>query len=303
MYRHREIGANIHLLKGEKKQMKRTSPRIAALILCCICITQSLIACSSKSSNKETNTQSVTTSVRNETTTEQRSESLTESESSTVTGNNSQSSNDISKDVYEEKISYYMDLVESLQDELLEVKEQNYIEAREYEQKISELEGTVQTLLNKMEAILTGNAGDSIAPSNKDDNSSNQLPSPDGIVAKSDFQYVVNGGSVTIVGYLGKEYDVEIPSVIDGMPVVAIGEAAFKGSDVTSVIIPSSVKLIDWFAFAECTSLCKITIPYSVKSVSYGAFDYCPKNLQIICEKGSYIEAYALSWGMNVVAN
>jgi hypothetical protein len=210
-----------------------------------------------------------------------------------------QTNHNITEDVYEEKVKYYSELVSALQAELLEVKEQSYIKESEYTQKISELENTVQTLINKMEDILTGSQDKDIYPSHKDDG---QSPSPDGIVAKSDFEYSEKDGAVTILGYTGSEYDLEIPSTINGLPVVAIGEDAFRGSRVTSVAIPSSVKTIDWFAFAQCTSLQEITIPFSVTSISYGAFDYCPKNMTVICQKGSYAEAYALSWGMSVLA-
>ena len=96
--------------------------------------------------------------------------------------------------------------------------------------------------------------------------------------------------------------DLNIPSAIDGMPVVAIGDEAFKGMQIRSVVIPSGVKEIGWFAFSACTVLESVTLPSSVTSIGYGAFDYCPKSFKVICEKGSYAEAYAISWGMNLSA-
>ena len=122
------------------------------------------------------------------------------------------------------------------------------------------------------------------------------------ISKKNDFEYTLKDGKAVITKYVANSSTVEIPARIDGYTVYAIGESAFKNSNIQSVTVPNTVRLIDWFAFAGCTSLKSVTIPSSVTLVEYGAFDYCPKSMQIHCEKGSYIEAYALSWGMNVVA-
>ena len=108
----------------------------------------------------------------------------------------------------------------------------------------------------------------------------------------------MSGGTVTITGYTGSMIDVEIPSTIDGLSVTRIGEDAFKNALIRSVTIPSSVREIDWFAFSGCTCLESVTIPSSVLTINYGAFDYCPKSMKVYCEKGSYAEAYAKSWGM-----
>lgn len=274
--------------------MKNARIKIIAAIVCCTCIGISAIGCSTSSRSEQTSNRPSPAKTEAQTSHMYVTETPTEQESVTE-----QTNHNITEDVYEEKVKYYSELVSALQAELLEVKEQSYIKESEYTQKISELENTVQTLINKMEDILTGSQDKDIYPSHKDDG---QSPSPDGIVAKSDFKYSEKDGAVTILGYTGSEYDLEIPSTIDGKPVVAIGEDAFRGSRVTSIVIPSSVKTIDWFAFAQCTSLKEITIPFSVTSISYGAFDYCPKNMTVICQKGSYAEAYALSWGMSVLA-
>ena len=274
--------------------MKNTTAKAIAAITLCACIGLAAIGCSTSQDEQDTTSAKIPSKTETHTSSTYVTESANEHESVTV-----QTNNDISEDAYKEKVKYYSELVSALQAELLEVKEQSYIKESEYTQKIQDLENTVQTLINKMEDILTGNQDKIPSPSYKDDADNS---SPDGIVAKSDFEYSVNNGTITIMGYLGTEYDVVIPSTVDGLPVVAIGEDAFRGARVTSISIPSSVKTIDWFAFAQCTSLKEITIPFSVTSISYGAFDYCPKDMKIICPKGSYAEAYALSWGLYVIS-
>ena len=59
-----------------------------------------------------------------------------------------------------------------------------------------------------------------------------------------DFTYTNINGTITITGYTGTAAVVTIPSTIDGLPVVTIGngvESAFYGTNVTSVIIPNTV--------------------------------------------------------------
>ena len=201
--------------------------------------------------------------------------------------------NDINKDRYEEQIKYYMELTDDLQAELLKLKEQSYIDECQYKLQITTLEQTVQNLKDTISAFSRGEAQ---TPSINGDSS----PSPDKVVEKSDFKYTTEGGQVTITAYIGTAIDVKIPSNIDGFPVTKIGEGAFKNTLIRSVELPSSVRVIDWFAFSGSTCLESITIPTSVLSIEYGAFDYCPKTMKVYCQKGSYAEAYAKSWGMVV---
>lgn len=63
--------------------------------------------------------------------------------------------------------------------------------------------------------------------------------------------------------------------------VMSIGENAFYGSGLTSIVIPGSVKSIGIQALCECSGLTSVTIPNSVVSIGYRAFDGC-SNLQTI---------------------
>ena len=65
------------------------------------------------------------------------------------------------------------------------------------------------------------------------------------------------------------------------------------GGDITSVIIPDSVKKIDKCAFYYCDKLTGITIPDSVKSIGQDAFSNTDKQFIIQCSFGSYAEEYA----------
>ena len=55
-----------------------------------------------------------------------------------------------------------------------------------------------------------------------------------------------------------------------------LGKEAFSGyTSLTSVVIPSSVTMIDYNAFAYCTSLTSVVIPEGVTEIGFGAFDNC----------------------------
>ena len=175
----------------------------------------------------------------------------------------------------------------------LKLKEEAYIDECEYQLQITSLEQTVQNLKDMIAAIQNSETKLPV---------SNNNTTPDKVVAKTDFKYTTENGQVTITGYNGTNIDIEIPSNIDGLPVTSVGEEAFKNAMIRSVIIPSSVREIGWFAFSGCTCLESVNIPSSVLSIEYGTFDYCPKTMTVNCEKGSYAEAYALSWGIKVSA-
>ena len=105
-------------------------------------------------------------------------------------------------------------------------------------------------------------------------------------------------GAVVITEYLGTDSDVTVPAMLDGLPVLTIGENAFRGKKVTSVVIPEGVRTLDWFAFYGCNELKSITLPASLTMVEYGAFDGCRSTLTVQCPVGSYAAAYAVGCGM-----
>jgi hypothetical protein len=68
-----------------------------------------------------------------------------------------------------------------------------------------------------------------------------------------------------------------------------INESLFSNcTNLTSVIIPSSVKTIDDSAFKDCTSLTSVIIPSSVKTIGSDVFSGC-NNLSNVTFKGNPI--------------
>ena len=88
--------------------------------------------------------------------------------------------------------------------------------------------------------------------------------------------YFNDDGTVAILCYDGYDYELDIPSTLDGYTVTKIDNSAFMDcTNLTSITIPDSVTTIDNAAFRNCTSLISITIPDSVTFIGSSAFINC----------------------------
>ncbi len=91
-----------------------------------------------------------------------------------------------------------------------------------------------------------------------------------------DFNYEENRQGIRITNYAGSSKIVNIPSEINGKPVVEIGRTAFgECRGVEEIILPETIEVIDDYAFSKCTDLKKIRIPDSVKSIGEYVFKDC----------------------------
>lgn len=65
-----------------------------------------------------------------------------------------------------------------------------------------------------------------------------------------------DGSYYTVVGIGScKQSSIVVPSEHDGLPVCAIGDTAFKKTDITHVILPSTITTIAYDAFEDCKKL------------------------------------------------
>lgn len=94
-------------------------------------------------------------------------------------------------------------------------------------------------------------------------------------VASSQLYYTIAGGEVTITGAPSNVDRLVIPSVIEGYPVTAISEGAFKNRFIDSITFPNSLKTIGNEAFYESWGFASITIPKNVAHIGIGAFYSC----------------------------
>ncbi|MDR0514596.1 MAG: leucine-rich repeat protein, partial [Coriobacteriaceae bacterium] len=86
----------------------------------------------------------------------------------------------------------------------------------------------------------------------------------------SDFVF---DGAGTILDYLGTDKDPVIPQRLQGKPVTAIGERAFRNKGLTGVTLPNGLLIIGEGAFAE-NSLVDVTFSNTIRTIGRGAFAF-----------------------------
>lgn len=78
-----------------------------------------------------------------------------------------------------------------------------------------------------------------------------------------------------------EDYEVTVPDIYNGLPVVEVGEKAFyEGRGIQSIVLPDTVAKISNWSFAYST-IAEIYIPGSVKVIESYAFHHC-NYLQIL---------------------
>jgi hypothetical protein len=80
-----------------------------------------------------------------------------------------------------------------------------------------------------------------------------------------------SGASVKILRYFGEKKEVQIPPIIQELPVTEIGDNAFRDNQLVRVYIPDSITIIGNWAFAN-NQLTDVEIPESITSLGKGVF-------------------------------
>lgn len=102
----------------------------------------------------------------------------------------------------------------------------------------------------------------------------------------SDFEYSVIEGKVSITGYSGKSDTVVIPEKIDNHPVTSIGCNAFMNSNIKSLTISDSIRVIRDYAFLNCENLKEVDFGNGIQDIDASAFENCVKLEKIILKDG-----------------
>lgn len=117
-------------------------------------------------------------------------------------------------------------------------------------------------------------------------------------------QYTHIEGGYSVTGYSGTDREIVIPNFYEGEPVIEIGEQAFLTTNINSIVIPDSVKVIRGSAFTGCslnsvdlgkgvtriesyafdsTSLSKVFLPESIEFIDSSTFAYCYSITDVYC--------------------
>lgn len=105
-------------------------------------------------------------------------------------------------------------------------------------------------------------------------------------VTSGDVKYSGNINLPSIVRVSGQEYQVtsiggyafddcsNLTSIVIPSSITSIGERAFINcKNLTSVTIPPSIKIINWYTFYGCRSLKSVVVPSSVETIGIAAFE------------------------------
>ena len=84
-----------------------------------------------------------------------------------------------------------------------------------------------------------------------------------------------DGTYAEVIGYEGTATKIRIAETYNGLPVTKIYKDVFREKDITSVIIPDSIKEIGDYAFYYCKSLTCVIIGNGVTSIGEYAFREC----------------------------
>lgn len=113
-----------------------------------------------------------------------------------------------------------------------------------------------------------------------------------------DYIYDEYDNYTTIVSYNGNDTNIEIPTYIEGKPVLTIEDSAFYGNhSVKKIIISKNVIRVGHQAFIGCSKLQEIYIPSSVLEFGRFALDNCPKLKKIIVKKNSNADKLLTEYG------
>lgn len=97
--------------------------------------------------------------------------------------------------------------------------------------------------------------------------------------AASDFDYQLLDSleGVVLLRYTGKAQEIILPQEIEGFPVQRIEGRAFYSTNVKTVVIPDSVVSMGREAFAQCSNLVSVRLSPTMRVISGGAFSGCSK--------------------------
>lgn len=100
-----------------------------------------------------------------------------------------------------------------------------------------------------------------------------------GYLEQDGFFFVLsNDGTALLTSYSGDASDIAFPSLTyrgNSYVLTEIGANVFAGRGITSVTLPSTLRIIDANAFNNCTSLTTVSLPASLTEIGESAFATC----------------------------
>jgi hypothetical protein len=83
-------------------------------------------------------------------------------------------------------------------------------------------------------------------------------------------EFLVDAGSMSLVEYAGDAVDVVVPAGVR-----SVGDRAFAGAPLSSVVLPDGLVSVGASAFSDCSGLTSVSLPDGLLEVGDYAFDFC----------------------------
>lgn len=114
------------------------------------------------------------------------------------------------------------------------------------------------------------------------------------VIIPSSVTYEGNTYKVTSIGYMAFTRSKDLTSIVIPNSVKTINYRAFNGCrGLTSLIIPNGVTYIDEYAFSHCDGLISLTIPKSVTEFGWEVFANCTSLKSILVEHEAPLNIYS----------
>ena len=115
----------------------------------------------------------------------------------------------------------------------------------------------------------------------------NSLEEESVIIKENDFVFKAYNGEYTLLDYVGNENYLMLPNNINGNGYGINCYAFYARNNLVNVIIPEGVTNIGNSAFKYCKNLTSVIIPSTVKGIEYGAFFSCSRLKNVIIFEGT----------------
>ena len=96
------------------------------------------------------------------------------------------------------------------------------------------------------------------------------------------YEVSAEGTFAEVVAYTGTSTKINIASTYKGLPVTSIYSNVFRGTAITTVVIPNSITSIGSSAFYGCSNLTSVVIGDSVTSIGDYAFTHCTSLTSVV---------------------
>jgi len=91
---------------------------------------------------------------------------------------------------------------------------------------------------------------------------------------------------IIITSYDGTSPEIQVPEIIDELPVIGTGFATFcEKNSLESVILPKNMKFLAPWAFIDCKGLTSVTFGKNLESIGYASFAQCIKIESVVIPK------------------